>query len=259
MNDWIKLYRSIEGNEFYFAERFTKTQAWIDLLLLATWKPRTVFIRGVEVNLHPGELCYSQLSLAKRWKWNVKTVSAFLSMLRKRQMLETKTDNVTTVISIKNWNRYQSNGEQSGDQNGEQKETRTETNKKDKKGKKGKEINATVTTEKSSKSVSPVEVFRKWWAEEYERRFSVQYVFNFGKEGKLIKTLLDAVGGDAERLKAKALTFFESSDEFLHRAGYTIGVFYSRFNSIRPTDGEVTKPKDAALTQTQKFYMEQTT
>jgi hypothetical protein len=139
---YVKLYRQIEESEFYFSEKFTKTQAWIDLLLLATYKPRTVFIRGIEIKLQPGELCWSQLSLAKRWRWNFKTVVSFLRQLEKREMLETKTNNVTTLIAIKNWPRYQENGEQTGDQKGEQKETRTETNKKVKKGKK------IVTTER---------------------------------------------------------------------------------------------------------------
>lgn len=133
---YIKLYRSIEENEFYFSERFTKVQAWIDLLLLATYKPRTVFIRGIEITLKAGELCHSQLSLAKRWKWNRKTVSAFLSMLSKREMLDIKISRLTSIISIRNWETYQSNGQQSGQQNGQQKDNRTDTNKKGKKEKK---------------------------------------------------------------------------------------------------------------------------
>ena len=84
MIGYIKLHRQITENEFYFSERFTKSQAWIDLLLLANFKPNTIFIRGIEVKTNPGELCYSQLSLSKRWKWNIKTVNKFLMMLENR-------------------------------------------------------------------------------------------------------------------------------------------------------------------------------
>lgn len=142
MEGYIKLHRQITENEFWHSDRFSKAQAWIDLLLLATYKARTVFIRGIEIKLNPGELCYSQLTLAKRWKWNFKTVVTFLKTLENRKMLETKTSNVTTIISIKNWKLYQASGEQSGDQTGEQKETRTETNKNVKKEKKVKNIYA---------------------------------------------------------------------------------------------------------------------
>ena len=125
---WIKLHRQIEENEFYFSERFTKAQAWIDLLLLAGHKERIIWIRGVQLRLKPGELAYSQLTLAERWKWNFKTVKKFLTDLEKCEMVETKFSNVTTVISIKNWDKYQVVETKT--------ETKTETNKNDKNGNK---------------------------------------------------------------------------------------------------------------------------
>jgi len=132
---YIKLHRQITENELWHSERFTKSQAWIDLLLLATFKPRTVFIRGIEINLNPGDLCYSQLTLSKRWKWNERTVNKYLSMLENRQMIQTRITNVTTVISILKWNEYQLNTEQTTDQNTEQMQTRIHTNKNVKKDK----------------------------------------------------------------------------------------------------------------------------
>jgi hypothetical protein len=141
MQGWISIHRQIMENEFWFAERFTKAQAWIDLLLLANHKPATIFIRGNEINLIKGELAYSQLSLAERWKWNFKTVKKFLESLIKRGMIKVSGGNVTTVITILNYQKYQEYGEQnksinkgqtldltvpSTEQNGEPKENRTE-------------------------------------------------------------------------------------------------------------------------------------
>jgi DNA-binding transcriptional regulator YhcF (GntR family) len=107
MNGWIKLHRQIEEDKFYFSERFTKAQAWIDLLLLAGHTKRTIWIRGIEINLKPGELAYSQLTLAGRWQWNFKTVKKFLNELEKCEKVETRFSNATTVISIKNWDKWQ--------------------------------------------------------------------------------------------------------------------------------------------------------
>jgi len=126
---FIKLHRQITENEFWNSERFTKAQAWIDLLLMATFKHRTVFIRGIEINLHPGDLCYSQLTLAERWKWNERTVNKYLNMLKIREMIQTKITNVTTIISIQKWSEYQLNTEQLTDQNTGQLTTRMHTNK----------------------------------------------------------------------------------------------------------------------------------
>ena len=135
MVGYIALHRKIMENEFYFSEKFTKSQAWIDLLLLATHTEQTIFIRGIEIKLNPGELCYSQLSIAARWKWNFKTVCKFLKLLENRKMVETKTNKVTTIISIVNWREYQvlknKNVYESlnrGEQNGEQRENKKETN-----------------------------------------------------------------------------------------------------------------------------------
>ena len=125
MEGYVKLHRQIIENDLWFSEKFTKAQAWIYLLLLATHKDRTLYIRGVEINLKPGQLCYSQVSLADRWKWNRKTVNKFLNDLEKRKMVDTKKDNITTIISINKWVLYQWDGQQSG----QQKDSRTDTNK----------------------------------------------------------------------------------------------------------------------------------
>ena len=128
MIGYIKLHRQITENEFYFSERFTKSQAWIDLLLLANHKPNTIYIRGVEVMTQTGELCYSQLTLSKRWKWHRKTVHNFLLMLSKRQMIRNRITKITTVITILNWSKYQD----SVQQNVQQSDNRMPTNKNDK-------------------------------------------------------------------------------------------------------------------------------
>lgn len=129
---WIRLHRKIVESELYFTERFTKTQAWIDLLLLANHKPRTIFIRGVEVQLNSGELAYSMQTLSKRWEWNERTVKQFLNWLENRQMIQTRISNVTTIISIVKYTNYQQSTDQSADQNTEQSTSRIQTDNNDK-------------------------------------------------------------------------------------------------------------------------------
>lgn len=120
MEGWISLHRKIFENEFYFSERFDKTHAWVDLLLLANHKPQTIFIRGNEVKIGEGELCYSQITLARRWKWNPKSVRKFLTLLVNRKMITFRGGRLTTIVAILNWKKYQKNGEQKSVINGEQ-------------------------------------------------------------------------------------------------------------------------------------------
>lgn len=131
MEGWIKLHRQIEENELWFSEKFTKAQAWIDLLLLARHKPGLIDIRGIEIKLQSGQLCYSQLTLAKRWKWDRKTVKKFLKNLEKREMLDIRINKVTTIISIKNWFSYQAMDNKTDIKL----DNSLDTNKNDKKGK----------------------------------------------------------------------------------------------------------------------------
>lgn len=253
---YLKLHRQITENELWFSERFTKAQAWIDLLLLATYKPRTLFIRGIEIHLQPGELCYSQLSLAKRWKWSDKTVKRFLKSLECRDMLRTKICNVTTVISITKWREYQINSEQTTEQN----PNNFRTNKNVKNVKEDCEPDGSQRGQPKnlSKSVSPVVEFETWWKSEYRGRFGAHYIVNHGKDRKHIKVMLGACGGDVGRLRAVASAFFEQSDDFLKRAGHTIGVFYTRFNALNKeaTNGAA---KSAGPTRFQTFSPEKTT
>ncbi len=132
MEGYIKLYRQIIENDLWSSEKFTKGQAWVDLLLLARHNPGLVTIRGIDIKLNPGQLCYSQLSLAERWRWNRKTVRKFLNNLKKRGMADIKTSKVTTIIYINQWVLYQG----AGQQNGQQKDNKTDTNKNGKNGKK---------------------------------------------------------------------------------------------------------------------------
>ena len=105
--DWFKYYRSSTESEFYFVKPFTKWQAWVDLLTLAAFVPRTVFIRGIEFRLQPGDMIESQKALAKRWKWSDNTVKKFLNLLSTRGQISIKVRYRISVISIVNWQKYQ--------------------------------------------------------------------------------------------------------------------------------------------------------
>ena len=88
-----------QDNELWLAERFTMGQAWVDLLLLANHADGSFWVRRIEVHVKRGEVAYSALTLAARWKWNRKTVARFLGMLKKRGMVDTRISNLTTVIT----------------------------------------------------------------------------------------------------------------------------------------------------------------
>jgi len=110
MNGFILLYRKIIDNPYYFSEPFTRCQAWIDLILIANYKPGIFYKRGVRVDVIRGQIGYDSESLGKRWKWSRGKVLRFLNELEKdKQIVQHKT-NITTLISIVNYDLYQTNG-----------------------------------------------------------------------------------------------------------------------------------------------------
>lgn len=131
MAGWISLDRSITNHWLWSSEKFTKAQAWVDLLLWAAHTPHKVLMKGVLIPVARGEQIRSQVSLAKAWGWDRKTVSRFLKLLEKDQMISTRVDHLTSYISICNYDSFQSNSGSSpqpkGQVKGQQERTKRDT------------------------------------------------------------------------------------------------------------------------------------
>lgn len=136
---YIKLWRSSVDNKLYFAEPFTKWQAWQDLLLLANHKNSTTkVVRGITVEIKRGQVLAGEEFLAERWKWSRGKVRRFLQQLEAKtvQQIVQQKNNVITIISIVNWEIYQGDGTTDGTAfeptNGTTDGQQTDTPKKDK-------------------------------------------------------------------------------------------------------------------------------
>ena len=106
---WIKVWRKLASDSMWLEDRFTKGQAWVDLLLLAQGLDKTEYYDGQWAEYKAGTVYKSMRWLADRWKWNRRTVVSFLENLVLANMIELTTHkSVGTVIRIKNWHDYQS-------------------------------------------------------------------------------------------------------------------------------------------------------
>lgn len=106
---WIKLNRGILDNEIWTFETFTRGQAWVDLLLKANHTDGFLLIRGMQVEIKRGQIGWSELKLAKTWRWSRDKVRRFLKLLESKRMIIHQKNNVTSLISIINYDLYQSN------------------------------------------------------------------------------------------------------------------------------------------------------
>lgn len=112
---WVTIHRKITENPIWFMESFTKAQAWIDLILNANHKNSMINIRGNVVEIKRGQIGWSELTMSKRWLWSRTKVRRFLNWLKTIQQIEQQTSNVTTILTIINYDTYQQQKEQQKD------------------------------------------------------------------------------------------------------------------------------------------------
>lgn len=111
MNGWIKLYRQLQDCPIWYGERFSKGQAWVDLLMLANHSDKKIMFNRDFITVQRGQYLTSMVKLSEKWKWNRKTVSSFLKLLENDNMITKVTDNTKTLITIVNYGIYQSENE----------------------------------------------------------------------------------------------------------------------------------------------------
>ena len=109
MEGWLKLHRKYRDSDLWLCEKFTRGQAWIDLLMLANFEKSYFYKRDVKINVLPGQVARSEVELADRWKWSRNKVRKFLNDLEKEQQIIQQKSNVTQILTIVNFEEYQNN------------------------------------------------------------------------------------------------------------------------------------------------------
>ena len=114
---YIKLHRQLQDCPMWYEDRFSKGQAWVDLLLLANHSDKKILFNGDFIVVKRGQYLTSMVKLAEKWKWDRKTVNKFLKLLEKDKMITLSVDKHKTLITIDNYCIYQSS-EDNGMDNG---------------------------------------------------------------------------------------------------------------------------------------------
>ena len=111
MSGWIKIHRSITNHWLYTEKRcFSKFEAWNDILLNANYSDSKTIIKGKIYEIKRGESILSFESWGKRWNWDKSKVRRFFNLLQSDNMIVMKCDNITTHLTVCNYDNYQSNG-----------------------------------------------------------------------------------------------------------------------------------------------------
>ncbi|UWE05303.1 hypothetical protein [Laceyella sacchari] len=108
MDGWISLHRKIQEHWLYTEKRkFSKFEAWIDLLMMVNHKDNTMLFGGELVHVKRGQRITSIRQLCDRWTWSNTKVNKFLQLLEADGMVKVESDAKKTVITIVNYDSYQ--------------------------------------------------------------------------------------------------------------------------------------------------------
>ena len=108
-------YRSVfdhplfDGNACYVG-------AWMSLISMAAYEPRSETVGDQTIDLHRGQLIGGRIKLAQKWGWTEKKVRYFLGQLKSHNMiiLGHSKGRLANVITICNYGKFQLLGDAQG-------------------------------------------------------------------------------------------------------------------------------------------------
>lgn len=104
---FIKLYRKVTGSELFSERPFDRWHAFEYLLINARRFPASVIVKGQRINLDTGQLICGMEVLGDKWGWSRGKVQRYLNLLEKMEMIEKEPSQIGTIITIKNYIKYQ--------------------------------------------------------------------------------------------------------------------------------------------------------
>ena len=112
--NYASINRKLIESDLWLSEKFTRGQAWVDLVLLANYKPGYFRVRGIRVDVDRGQVGRSELALSERWGWSRGKVKRFLTELENDHRIVQQKTRVTTLIYIVNYEKYQKSSTTNG-------------------------------------------------------------------------------------------------------------------------------------------------
>lgn len=112
MNEgWVKLHRSTLENPVVCKDA-EHIAVWVYLLLKATHKEKEMIFSGEKITLKPGQLITGRKKISEWSKVNESKVQRILKSFENEHQIEQQTANKNRLITVVNWDKYQSTEQQ---------------------------------------------------------------------------------------------------------------------------------------------------
>jgi DnaD/phage-associated family protein len=129
MDGWIKLHRKLLDNPIFQNEKLLKVFIWC--LLKASHKEHETMVGLQTVTLKPGQFVYGRTKASEFLKIKPSTLNDCMEALKFREIIDIKTNNKYSLVTVVNWELYQSD-EIESDNKATTKRQQSDTNKNDK-------------------------------------------------------------------------------------------------------------------------------
>lgn len=114
MSGTVNISRSIWRDEAFKPEAFTEREAWMWMVMEASYKPRSKPVGDKWVQTERGQLACSVRFMCEAWGWSKSRVDRFLKRLENRDMIGTDAGTGLNVITICKYDEYQNKPNHSG-------------------------------------------------------------------------------------------------------------------------------------------------
>ena len=171
---WIKLSRDITDHWLWQEKPFDKKSAWIDLILMANHKDKTIFFSGAPLLIKRGQLVTSEKKLSERWGWSRNKTRAFLGQLKVQGMILAEGTAKGTTLTLVNYDNFQGRGPAEGTAKGTAEGTADGTQTRMYKNDKNNKNRARVQIEQHDYNFDEIDrqlaILQTKEAEDYEQR-----------------------------------------------------------------------------------------
>lgn len=118
MTGFVLAERDRFKHKLFRNDEFCAGYAWDWLVAQAAYSDVEIWVKGKSITLHRGQLCFSTRFLAEAWKWSKSKTHRFLTRLKTEAMIETRSETGQLIITICNYDYYQSSERRSGTEDG---------------------------------------------------------------------------------------------------------------------------------------------
>lgn len=114
MSGTVNISRGIWSDAAFKAEPFTEREAFMWMIMEASYKPREKRVGSAVIQTERGQLATSVRFMSEAWGWSKSRVDRFLKRLENRDMIGTDSGTGINLINVCKYDEYQGGGASSG-------------------------------------------------------------------------------------------------------------------------------------------------